>query len=236
MQRRASIDYISQKDNWVLVKEYIEKGVSGYKKSIHERDELQRVLEDAGKVYDVLLVFSLERVGRREDELPLIYKILKSRGVELWSICDGGLVKNEELGDRIAFNVKAVIAQGQSEKTSQFVSEKHRQMAEDGLFRGGKAAYGYKLIRSGIFNKKGKELDIPIIDEETASIAYMMYMLVYNDGYGSNRIAKLLNEKGIPSYTGGQWNAGAVNYILRNPIYKGYPAYGKRKSVIEIDE
>jgi DNA invertase Pin-like site-specific DNA recombinase len=140
-----------------MVREYIEPGVSGYKKSFHDREEIQMALDDAKEgVYDILLVFSLERIGRREDELPTIWKILKSRNVELWSICDGGQVKNEELGERIAFNVKAVIAQSQSEKTSQFVSEKHKQMAEDGLFRGGTAPYGYKLVKSGVYNKEKK--------------------------------------------------------------------------------
>ncbi|MBE0343414.1 hypothetical protein E4V51_24095, partial [Paenibacillus sp. 28ISP30-2] len=30
--------------------------------------------------------------------------------------------------------------------------------------------------------------------------------------------------------TGSKWNTGATNFILRNPVYKGYPTYGKRKS------
>jgi DNA invertase Pin-like site-specific DNA recombinase len=195
-------------------------------------------LDDAGKVYDILLVFSLERLGRREDELPTIYKILKSRNVELWSICDNGLVKNEELGDRIAFSVKAVIAQSQSEKTSQYVSEKHKQMAEDGLFRGGTAPYGYKLIKSGIFNKKKNELNVPIIDEVTSEIVRQIYMLVYEQGWGANRITKYLNSSdvNITSATGSKWSTAAINFILRNPIYKGYPAYGKRTGIIKMDE
>lgn len=222
-----------------MVREYIEPGVSGYKKSFHDREEIQMALEDAKRgVYDILLVFSLERIGRREDELPTIWKILKSRNVELWSICDGGQVKNEELGDRIAFNVKAVIAQSQSEKTNQFVSEKHKQMAEDGLFRGGTAPYGYRLVKSGVYNKKKKELEIPIISEDTVHHVYQMYMLVYEQGWGSNRIAKHFNspEVNIPSPTGGKWSTGVINFILRNPIYKGYPAYGKRKTVIKMDD
>lgn len=238
MQRRACETYIQNHPDWVMVREYVEPGVSGYKKSFYDREEIQMALDDAGKVYDILLVFSLERIGRREDELPTIYKILKARNAELWSICDGGQVKNEELGDRIAFDVKAVIAQSQSEKTSQFVSEKHKQMAEDGLFRGGTAPYGYKLVKSGVFNKKKKELEIPVINEDTASHVHQMYMFVCELGWGSNRIAKYFNspEVNIPSPTGGKWSTGVINFILRNPIYKGYPAYGKRKSVIKMDD
>ncbi|MBD2863137.1 recombinase family protein [Paenibacillus oceani] len=238
MQRRACETYLANKPDWIMVREYMEPGVSGYKKSFHEREDIQLALSDAGVVYDILLVFSLERLGRREDELPTIYKILKARNAELWSICDGGQVKNEELGDRIAFSVKAVIAQSQSEKTSQFVSEKHKQMAEDGLFRGGTAPYGYKLVKSGVFNKKKKELEIPVINEDTAPHVYQMYMFVYEQGWGSNRIAKHFNspEVNIPSSTGGTWTTGAINFILRNPIYKGYPAFGKRKSIIEMDD
>ncbi|SHE39636.1 Resolvase, N terminal domain [Caldanaerobius fijiensis DSM 17918] len=41
MQKKACREFIAKQDGWVLVKEYEEKGVSGYKISAHERDKLQ---------------------------------------------------------------------------------------------------------------------------------------------------------------------------------------------------
>jgi len=58
--------------------------------------------------------------------------------------------------------------------------------------------------------------------------------LVYEKQYGSNRIAKYLNENSFkkenyrPNNTS-LWSASSINTILRNPVYKGYITYGKRK-------
>ncbi len=38
----------------------------------------------------------------------------------------------------------------------------------------------------------------------------------------------------VPSATGGNWTAGVINFILRNPLYKGFPAIGKRKSEMGV--
>lgn len=50
----------------------------------------------------------------------------------------------------------------------------------------------------------------------------MIYLLSNKKGYGGNRIAKYLNESGIKTRAGYSWRATTVDYILRNPIYKGY--------------
>lgn len=113
------------------------------------------------------------------------------------------------------------------------VEEKHTQMVKEGLFRGGKPPYGYKLIKSGEVNKKGKELLKLEINDEESKAVIVMYDLIYEKGWGGNRIVKYLNDinnKMPPSRSGKKWSLGVVNYILRNPIYKGYMVYGKTKS------
>ena len=49
------------------------EGVSGFKKSAKDRDELQKIQQAAmeGK-FDILLVFMFDRLGRRDDETPFI--------------------------------------------------------------------------------------------------------------------------------------------------------------------
>lgn len=49
------------------------------------------------------------------------------------------------------------------------------------------------------------------------------------EGYGQLRIAKLLNEKNVPTRKAKQWGAPTVNVILKNPIYKGVMRYRKEK-------
>lgn len=235
MQRRACQEFINSK-GWVLVKEYTEKGVSGYKTANEDRDEIQRARYDAeNSHFDVLLCFMFDRLGRRTYETPLLLKWFNSMGIEVWSVKEGQQEFTDE-GHDITNFLRFWQSNNESQKTSMRVDEKHTQMAEDGVFRGGTAPFGYRLTPSGIKNKKGKELMKLEINEEQATIVKQMFNMVIKEGFGSNRIAKYLNENTIPTSTGGKWNTAAVNFILRNPVYKGYPAYGKRKSVEGIFE
>lgn len=48
------------------------------------------------------------------------------------------------------------------------------------------------------------------------------------DGYGYHYIAARLNEEGVPSQTGGNWNSTQVKRILENPAYRGALAWNRR--------
>lgn len=232
MQRNACIEFAKQQPNWELdlENEYIEKGVSGYKVSVRDRDIIQDVMNDAKNgEFDILLVFMFDRIGRREYETPLVMKTLDKLGIQLWSVKEGQQKFEDHSDDLINF-IRFWQSGGESKKTSMRVNESHKQMALAGQFRGGNCPYGYRLVKSGQFNKKGKELLKMVIDEEESKIVELIFKLVYEKGYGGNRIAKYLNEKGIPSSTGGKWNSSVINYMLRNPQYKGYYTYGKTKS------
>ena len=72
MQKQVCRDF-AKKQGWVVVKEFSEKGISGYKVSAKDRDAIQEIQHDAalGK-FDILLVFMFDRLGRRDDETPFI--------------------------------------------------------------------------------------------------------------------------------------------------------------------
>jgi len=62
--------------------------------------------------------------------------------------------------------------------------------------------------------------------------------LYVNKGYGSTKIARILNESSIPSAVEGEWAFYTVNRILNNPKYAGYIKYddklyeGKHEPII----
>ena len=86
MQRIECHKFIQEQNDWVLVHEYYEKGVSGFKKSALERDVLQQIKTDALKnQFDILLVFMFDRLGRREDETPFVVEWFSKQGIEIWS-------------------------------------------------------------------------------------------------------------------------------------------------------
>ena len=90
MQRRECLDFINRMDDWVFYDERMEKGVSGYKVSANDRDIIAEIREMAeNKLFDVLLVFMFDRLGRKEDETPFLVKWFVDHGIEVWSTREG---------------------------------------------------------------------------------------------------------------------------------------------------
>lgn len=227
MQQRACRGMIDKNENWRLVKEYTERGVSGFKISASNRDAIQQAKEDAEKgLFDILLVFMFDRLGRKDDETPFVLEWFVNHGIEMWSVIEGEQ-KIEQHTDRLVNYLRFWQSSGESRKTSQRVNEKHEQMVEDGVFRGGGIPYGYKGVPSGVKNKRGKELISLVIDEKESLVVKRIYALAYEEGYGQLRIAKLLNEENTPTRKAKKWGAATVNVILKNPIYKGVMRYRK---------
>ena len=71
---------------WDIVKEFSEKGVSGFKVSAKDRDAIQDIQKEATLgTFDILLVFMFDRLGRKDDETPFVVEWLHSNGIEVWS-------------------------------------------------------------------------------------------------------------------------------------------------------
>ena len=226
-QKIACHKFIQEHSNWILVKEYYEKGVSGFKKSAAQRDILQQAKSDTLQhKFDILLVFMFDRLGRKEDETPFVVEWFNKQGVETWSTQEGQQKFDNHI-DKLMNYIRFWQASGESEKTSIRVDVKHEQMVQEGLYRGGIAPYGYDIVPSGKFNKKKKEVSKLIINKNEAQIVKQIYNYVYEYGLGNTLIAQQLNKEHIPSSSNTMWRAGVIGYILRNPIYKGYLTYRK---------
>ena len=219
MQRRECMDFIARMDDWVFVGERMEKGVSGYKVSAANRDAIIEIREMAEqKQFDVLLVFMFDRLGRKEDETPFLVKWFIEHGIEVWSTREGQQ-KLENQVDRLLNFMRYWAASGESEKTSLRVRAAHTQMTQDGVWRGGRCPYGYKLIHKGRIGKKNRGLFDLAIDEETGPIVAEIFDKVTIEGFGSCRLANYLNQKyPNPSKV---WTCMTIRTMLRNPLYTG---------------
>ena len=99
-------------------------------------------------------------------------------------------------------------------------------MTLDGKFTGGVAPFGYKLIKSGEINKKGKELMDIVVDDDEAPIVKKIFEMTVNEGYGSYRMADYLNSHGIRTHNNSKFQCNTVNRILKNRLYCGYLVSG----------
>ena len=237
MQRAEAADYIAKRPDWEFDKEYIEKAVSAYKNGVADRVVLQEILEDAkNKEFDVLLTYMSDRIGRQE-EYCFYVATLNDLGIEVWTIKDGQLKTDDHI-EKLLNYIRFWQNAGESKKTSMRVRDAHRETIKAGKFVGGKAPYGYQLVYSGEISNHGRQLHKLEIVEEKAEVVRKIYNLAVYQGYGADRIAKALNEEGIPSEITDKWKRGTISSILKNPVYMGYPCIHRRKnhkSYVKLD-
>ena len=229
MQRIECRKFI-EAQGWTLVSEYAEKGVSGFKVSAEKRDAITSIRKEAERgAFDVLLVFMFDRLGRRDDETPFLVEWFISKGIEVWSTREGQQ-KMESRADKLINYIRYWQAGGESEKTSERVRTKHRQMVEEGLWRGVTRPFGYKLIHNGRIGKKNRQLFDLAIDENESVIVRDIFDGYIRRGMGIHRLANYLNSR-YPS-PDKIWAPQSVKTILTNPIYIGISRCGDVRSPV----
>ena len=182
------------------------------------------------KEFDVLLVFMFDRLGRREDETPFVVQWFVQQGIEVWSTREGQQRFDTHV-DKLLNYIRFWQASGESEKTSIRVRTKHSQMVQEGQWRGGYLAYGYRLEYLGRTNKKNQPVRDMVIDEAEAAVVREIYHLLTEEGYGTNRVAQYLNDRGIKTKKGKpNWRGTTIRSMVENPIYTGVLTFGDERS------
>ncbi|OPX92131.1 MAG: Recombinase [Pelotomaculum sp. PtaB.Bin013] len=98
--------------------------------------------------------------------------------------------------------------------------------ARRGFHNGGSAPYGYRNHR---FDHNGviKSIWVPGSEEEVATVKRIYHLYVY-EGMGYKKIARLLNEEGIPCPSGDKWSYTTIWHILHNEAYIGNRVWNKQ--------
>lgn len=85
------------------------------------------------------------------------------------------------------------------------------------------APYGYRYVR-----KNDNCAAYYEVIESEAQVVRMVFAAYTQQGLSINAIARLLNERQIPTRTGStRWERSTVWGLLRNPAYQGRACYGK---------
>ena len=230
MQKTACHEFAERQNEWVITKEFFEKGISGYKISAEDRDAIQDIKSAAeNKEFDILLVFMFDRLGRRQNETPFVVEWFNQQGVEVWSTQEGQQRFESEADYLINF-MRFWQANGESRKTSTRVKTRLSQLTAEGVYTGGATPYGYKLVPSGNFNKRGKELKDIVIEEDEAKIVQLIFEKTLREGIGSYQMADLLNSKQLRTHNGSKFQSNTINRILKNRMYCGYFISGETVS------
>lgn len=234
MQKQCCREFAETQD-WTIIKEFSEKGISGFKVSAKDRDAIQHIQQDAiaGK-FDILLVFMFDRLGRRDDETPFVVEWFVKNGIEVWSAMEGQQRFDSHV-DKLMNYIRYWQASGESLKTSARVKTRLSQLTEEGLYTGGNIPFGYKLEKKGRINKHNREVFDLAVDENEAEIIHLIFQKYVDEGYGAQRLCRFLHDNGIKSRDGKGFPNTSLNRIIKNVMYTGIIKNGNSQSQY-IDE
>ena len=221
MQRTACRKYCTE-HGWTIVGEFQETGISGYKNSTFQRTAVKEIIAAANKQsFDTLLVYTVDRLSRRDYELPMLFEQITECGITVWSVQEGEL-RYKTSTDRLLVYLYGWKANGESERISQRISTIQYQMTFRGEFRGGTVPYGYKLVENGQISKQGHPRHDLVIHEPEAEIVRVIFQKIASEGYSMYELTKFLADIQYPDGARKRvWRSASLHVLLRNPIYIG---------------
>ena len=216
---KAFADY----NGYEIVNEYEDAGKSG--KSIEGRLEFNHMINDIKTGKDgvsFVLVFKLSRFGRNAADVLSTLQVMQDFGVNLICVEDG--IDSSKDAGKLIISVLSAVAEIERENIRVQTMEGRIQKAREGKWNGGFAPYGYKLVA-------GK---LEVSEAEAVAIRTIFEQYITTD-IGANGIAKYLENHGIHKIVrqNGKnplFDSTLIRKILKNPVYFGKIAYGRRKT------
>ena len=167
-----------------------------------------------------------DRLGRKQDETPFIVEWFNKMGVEVWSTKEGQQ-RFESEADYLINYMRYWQAGNESKKTSTRVSTRMRQLTEQGIYTGGTTPFGYKLVKSGQVNKRGKELMTLEVEPKEAKLVKTIFEKTVSEGAGTYVMAQYVNDRKIRTHKGSKFQSNTIKRILQNPLYCGFIVKGE---------
>lgn len=236
-----------QNQKSMLVKYAIERGWDIYNLYCDEdfsgadahRPDFSRMLRDAeaGR-FQIVLCKSQSRFTR---DMELVEKYIHGKfplwGIRFIAIADN--VDTDVKGNKKARQINGLINEWYLEDLSENIRMVFDFKRRQGLYIGGFPLYGYQ--------KDPTDKNRLVVDETAAPVVRQIYRWSL-EGNGAQRIAALLNRRGIDNPTrhkqklgmsyinetaagGGIWNKTSVARILHNEMYTGVMVQGRKKKV-----
>jgi DNA invertase Pin-like site-specific DNA recombinase len=241
-QQKAVLPYI-EAQGWKLLGTYIDNGKSG-SVDPQKREAFHQLMQEVDKGKgDAVVCLDTSRFGRLHNIEANKYKErMLNSDVMLCTLQDGQYDFSES-SDRIMSTLKEETNNDYSAKIAEkSVPAKIKRLKEGAACAaGGHPPYGLaKKVTDPSGNvhiiKRTDRFQVPkqwprptyiLGDADEVEVIRWIYDQVLNKDVSYNSIAVELNEKGVPSATGGKWRDVTIKAILRNPIYCGAAYIGK---------
>lgn len=205
-QRIFFLEY-AKKHNYDLINIYADEGKSGT--TMKKRLQLQQLLID-GKhnEFELVLIKDVSRLARNTVDFLTSIRKLKSYGIRVVFV---NYDQTSSDSSEFMLTMLSAIAQEESANISKRIKFGKKVNAKKG--RVPNICYGYDKI-----NGKYYELEI---NKKEAEVVRKIFEMYTQELMGTNRIAKILNQKGIKTKRNCQWTQTGVRRILCNEIFIG---------------
>ncbi|MBR3875416.1 MAG: recombinase family protein [Clostridia bacterium] len=185
-QLRVCNEFAAQ-NGIIIVDKYIDRATTG---TNDNRAAFQKMLADADNkpVWDIVLVYALDRFGRNSIEIALNKQRLSKNNIILISATQRTSVNidgSKNLDGILLENVLIGLSEYYSVELSQKVRRGQRESRRKGNFLGGRPPYGYRVENKKI-----------LIHEERAEVVRLIFDL-YVSGKCVREILEELNKRGI---------------------------------------
>jgi site-specific DNA recombinase len=219
-QTAALIGY-AQANGYAVPPEWIFQD-EGYSGAVLVRPGLEalRDLAAEGQI-GAVLVYSPDRLSRKYAYQVLLAEELARCGVELVFLKSPAGTSPE---DQLLVQFQGMIAEYERAQIAERCRRGKRHRAQQGMVNVlSGAPYGYRYVR-----KTDSSAAYYQVIESEAHVVRMVFEAYTRQGLSINAIARLLNERQIPTRTGTtRWERSTVWGLLRNPAYSGRACYGK---------
>ena len=229
-QRNMLMDYANER-GWEIEDTYIDDGISG---TTFDRPGFQRLISDIEKKrINMVIVKDLSRLGRNYAQVGHYTDfVFPKHNVRFIAIGDN--VDSEKDNDFAGF--LNVIHEHYAKDTSRKIKTVKKTQMKKGQFIGSQPAMGYM--------RDPEDKHHLIIEEDGAEIIRRLYHL-YTLGESARHIAEIFNGEGVPtprvhffnrigkpnpySQDAETWGSATIMRILKNQVYIGHMAQGKRR-------
>lgn len=225
-QRDITLGY-ARKNNFDVIKEYIDNGWSGILASRPAFNEM--IVDILRKNINMVIVKDLSRLTRDKNKTGYYTEIFfpdnDVRFISVNDYIDSG--ERYEIDDTIM--LRGIVNQSYLTDVSKKIKSVIKDMKEQGKYVQHYAPYGYKKSEENKYKL--------VIDEKVASNVKMIFNM-YLEGYSQGQIAKELTKRKIDTpkkYKGqkvgiNEWRSDSISRILKDPTYMGALILNKYES------
>ena len=225
-QREAAEAYIaSQKANgWVCLPEHYDDG--GFSGGTLNRPALRKLLLDCenGKI-DVIVVYKIDRLSRSLCDFAELSKSFEKWNVAFVSVTQE--INTQTSAGRMMLNILMTFAQFEREMIATRIKDKMSATRKKGKYTGGVSPFGYIAFEKRL-----------IVDENEAPTVRRIFKR-YLEIQSPKQIAYELNQDGLKTGTGKEWDTARIYRILNNYTYAGKVFYeghaypGEHEAIID---